>query len=180
MFFIIYQQSDYRALFWYCNHAALLFGVAFLIDNIDIVKALINIGFLPQLFWVIDFFSKVLFNTYVFNVTDYVFNDTTYLSALVISFNHIFLIGVALYTTYKYKTSNKSVWYSFMYIMILFIITMLFTNPIDNANCVQYFCAYPLITGLFYRVLWPILAFSLMVLPTYYIQHLLYKWSQKP
>lgn len=184
MFFLIlqffvflgnYNSERYDVFFWFCNHTPLFFGLAFIFKKTDIIKGLINVGFLGQFIWTLDFFSKIFFDTHIFKMTMYVFEDPNGLWVLLPIGIHIFSTNVALYHTYKNETTSDSLLISLLYILFLYFSTILFTIEENNINWVFKIGAIINISFDYYTSLWPAMVFFLLVIPTYIIQKILYK-----
>ncbi len=181
-FFVIlgnYFSDRYDVFFWFCNHTPLFFGFAFLLKKRNIIKGLINVGFLGQFAWLMDFTGKLLFDVHIFKMTEYVFEDPNGLWVLVPIGIHIFSTNVALYFTREKKPNITTLLYSLIYIMFLYAGTLTYTLPERNVNCVVALCGALDLTPANYTNFWPILAFFLVVLPTQGIQYLVYNLSKK-
>lgn len=169
------QRPD--VLIWFCNHTPLFFSIGFFFKNNDITKSIINVGLIPQLIWIIDFLGKIIFNTYIFDVTRYIFEDFTGLALVGSILSHIFATILALYFTYKHKPISKIILVSFVYIVVLFFTTLFFTPVHENVNLI-YYVNIGNISFPGYTILWPVLVLIIIVIPTYYFQVFLYDWSK--
>jgi len=169
----------YNIFFWFCDHAPLLFSFAFFSKNKDFIKAMVNFGFLVQFVWVIDLVFKLFFDVHALRVIGYMFENELGFFVLVPLAIHMLSTNIAFLSTYKRKPNAKVLIYSAMYVMIIFALTITYT-PIDrNVNCVHEICGLRQYTFPSYTYFWPILVFSLMVLPTHGIQYLIYKYSKR-
>lgn len=182
IFFLIMQifiligninNEDYDVFFWFCNHIPMLFAISFYFNNHNMTKGLINIGFLAQLVWGLDFLSKLIFNTYIFNLTEYVFEKNSLWILLPISI-HLFSTNVALYLTRKEEPNQKTLEYSMIYVIILYIVTLIFTNPANNINWIYKIEANINYSNTLYTIFWPIITLVFIILPTQKIQELIY------
>lgn len=169
------SAGRYHVLAWFCNHAPMFFGVAFLIRNKTLINALINFGLLGQLVWVLDFLF-MLAGIEVLGVTSYVFEEEIY-SFLFQSMIHFLGVGLALLFTYSDRPTVKELRYSATYTIMLYLFSLLFADL--NVNCVSYICGMPDLTPPHYTLLWPFLIFAILVLPTHGIRHLLHRWLGK-
>ena len=70
---IFFVTAIWQNVFWWCDHAVLILGLAILFRNTFWLTAELNIALLPQILWSFDFFSKVFFNKFIFGVTAYMF-----------------------------------------------------------------------------------------------------------
>lgn len=173
-----YRASRFDGLFWFCNHTPLLIGISFLIGRKDFIKAIINVGFLPQLIWTVDFLGRLFFGTCLFDVTQYVFEGLNGRDVLVAIITHMFAINIALFLTRKQKINKKVLLYSAVYLVSLLVVSFIY-SPVDkNVNFIKYFGA-PAYTFPGYTALWAVLAFVIVVVPTYFIQKGIYKISTR-
>lgn len=174
-----FQADRYDVFFWFCNHTPLFFSFAFFLKKRDIIKGLINVGFLGQFAWTLDFLGKLLFNVHIFNMTGYVFTSEKGFWVLLPIIIHIFATNIALYFSRKKKPTIKTLFYSMLYLMFLFGATLTYTDPQRNVNCIYALCGAVDLTFNNYTNFWLVLVFFLVVLPTQGIQYLLYRYSTK-
>ena len=173
----IYSGNFYNFL-WFCNHAPLLFGIAFLIKKHQLVKALISVGFLGQLIWFLDFFSNLVFGSFLFRITEYVF-ELQGIGLIATISAHVLSTFIALYMTYKEPVKIHSLYISLIYLTILFIVTYIIVPPHFNVNCANYLCGFENLEIPLYRFILPIGGVLIFILPTYYFQDYLYRLSKK-
>ncbi len=179
-FLLIYlalKIDNLPVLFWFCNHTPLLLALSFYFKKPQLIKSLLNVGFLFQFFWTIDFFSKILFNKYIFGTTEYLFAEPYGWMVIIPILSHIVMMNLVLITTIKIKPQFTNLFYSTIYILFLFAFTVNFT-PVDvNINCVHKVCNLGY-TFQGYTYFWPLFTFFLIILPTHIIQNLLYKLNE--
>ena len=176
--YYLINEGRMTVLIWFCNHSPLLFSLAFFLKNKGMVKGLINFGLLIQIIWVIDFFNVTVTGNSLFGLTNYIFESENFASFFAPIVVHMFGVIVAFLFTFKEKPSKKDLVYSGVYILIIYFVTLFFTRPELNINCVQKFCAEEL-TFKYYNFLWPILSFAIIVLLTQGIRYLIWKNVQK-
>ena len=174
-----FMTDRYDVFFWFCNHTPLFFAFAFFLKNTNVIKGLINVGFLGQFAWTLDFLGKIFFDFHIFNMTTYVFENPNGLWVLVPIGIHIFSTNLALFFTYKKKPNLLVAFYSLLYIIFLYASTITYTLVERNVNWVFQIgstvgYAHPLYTNF-----WPLIVFFLIAMPTHGIQYLLYRWSKK-
>lgn len=174
-----YYVYEYNIILWFCDHAPLLFAIGFFFKNKDIIKSIINFGFLTQFIWIIDFIAKIFFNINALGITTYMFEGELGNFVIVPLLIHIFSTNLALIFTYKNKPTKKALIYSAIYIIIIYILTLSFTPLNENVNCIKEICGTNGYSFSFYTLFWPILVFITIVLPTHFIQYLLYKYNKK-
>ncbi len=166
-------------LLWFCSHAPLLFGIFFIKKNFDAIKAVICVGLIPQLIWLVDFLGKTLFGEFIFGVSDYMFLDILRFSYITGIFEHFFSSLLALILVYKYKPRKKVLIYATIYLALILIFTVSFSEPEQNFNLTKHMMLFDEFTFPGYTYAWMILAFIIVVIPTYYLQVFLYKLSQR-
>ncbi|MCH8519198.1 MAG: hypothetical protein LAT82_00395 [Nanoarchaeota archaeon] len=156
--------------YWYCNHIPILFSLAFFFKQYQVVKGLIGVGLIPQVLWILDLMLYGLFSYQLFGFTQYFFeleSSTQMISVLII---HVFSSLLAFLLTISVKPNYKSLITSLVYVLFLQLITLIFTDPSLNINCVQEICGLENFTPLLYKYYFFILTFIVMVLPSYFIQ----------
>lgn len=171
-------EGSITILIWFCNHSPILFSIAFFLKNKGMIKGLINFGLLVQIVWIVDFFNVIITGNSLFGVTNYLFESENFSSFFVPIVVHMFGVLVAFLITFKEKPSKKDLIYSGTYIVLLYLITLIFTNPEFNINCIQKFCLEE-ITFPYYTLFWPVGAFVVVVLLTQGIRYLIWKRYSK-
>lgn len=173
------NTNTYDIFFWFCNHTPILFSIAFFLKNIDIIKTLINIGFLIQFIWFLDLLSKIFLGFHILGITEYLFLRENLLANSISVIIHLFTTSIAILFTYKNKTKNIVLIYSFIYLIFLYFSTLIFTQVENNINCLYLICSLESLTFPFYNIFWILIMFVIIILPTFYFQKLLYFLSQK-
>jgi hypothetical protein len=179
IFSINLQADDKSFYFWFCNHIPILFSLAFFTKQYQLVKALISVGLLPQLIWILDLTLYGIFDITLFGFTNYFFTLESTLKMFSTLLIHVFSTLLALLFTYKIPVESKSLKLSFLYLIILSIVTFLFTKSSSNVNCLHQICGIESLTPPLFPFLWPIITFLIMVIPAFYLQKLLSKLSRK-
>jgi len=172
--YLAYRINDLPRLFWFCNHTPFILALLLYFRKKYIIKGIINIGLIFQFLWTIDFISKALFGFYLTGTTRYLFEGSFGWLIIIPVLIHIFSTNLALYFTYDSKPNIKALFYSLIYIIVIYGITLSFTSIETNINCVRTICgvSYSFDT---YTNYWPALAFFLIVIPTQLIQFVFYK-----
>lgn len=179
VFFGNYQSSSFDIFIWFCNHTPLFFAIAFFLKKKEIVKSLINVGFLAQFLWTFDFLSRLLFGFHIFGFTTYVFESGEGFFILIPILIHIFATNIALYFTFKSKNPPIILFYSLIYLLFLYGTSLAFSDPNLNLNCVHQICGAVDKTPDWYTAFWPLITFFLVVIPTYLLQIVLYRLYRK-
>ncbi len=174
----VYKIGNNSILYWFCNHTPIMFSLAFFFRKKEIIKSLINVGFIPQLIWTLDFTVRLTTGEVLLGITNYVFEKNGFWVMLPILV-HLFSTNMAIIVMHNENPTLKSLYYSLFYLVVLFLISILFTNPEANINCIYEVCGFD-ITFKGYTYLWVFIAFSLIIIPTYFFQRLLYFYFNKP
>jgi len=177
LFVILRNGFNYQNLIWFCNFAPILFAISFFIKKPHLIKALINIALIPDILFLIDFFSSSLFNFGIFGrVQPYLQENFLFIVATVILHLVAFL---ALFATYKIKPKKETLLYSACLILFTYIITFLFSSQGSFYNYVYGtrpgYVSIRYIPYMVITLLWPVLVFIFLVLPSQGIQYLIYK-----
>ena len=161
-------------LVWFCNHASIILGIAFLFRSSFWVTAEINIGLIPQLLFSIDFLGKLIFDKFVFGFTDYMFSPHFGKIFFILSWNHVFMMPIALIGLYFLK-ARKDAWKgSFIHGLLLIPLSYIFANGM-NLNCMHESCVPFIPTTQFYNLYWPPIMLIGIIIPT----QLLIYWGYK-
>lgn len=162
-------SGQYMDYLWFCDFAPILIILAFVVKEDQLVKAIINIGFLTQFYVLICLiFGLFSIETGVFEVADSLSYGKFYtITELLI---HIIPINIIFFLTYEKETNRKSLIYSAIIITLMFIVSRIFTLPYRNVNLSYniFGISFPIYI---YFPLWFILTFGLIILPTYYFQN---------
>ena len=168
--------DNYLFFFWYCDFVPILLSIGFFIKKTNFIKALINVGFLPQILFLIDFINNMITGKSLFLLTNELFSAGPFfiISTFVIHLSTSF----ALLFTYKKEPNKRALYYSALILVLIYAMTLSFTpsngdvNFIYNSsNGLHDFVAYVP----YYTELWVFLAFVLLILPTQLVQHIIYK-----
>jgi hypothetical protein len=164
-------------LLWYCNHAPLLFALAFMARSAQVSKGIISVGLLAQTAWLADFFTRLVFGFYLFKITDYVFVEPLSVSNAVVIAIHTAVVPLALALTYNIRPRAVSLLYSLAYIAALYGITLLFTPAALNVNCVFQTCVFKtLLSFPQYTALWPFFM-AILAIGGYTVQKWLHSYA---
>lgn len=161
----------------FCNHIPLLLGLALLFDWTQFAKAILNLGIVIQGAWLIDFLVRLVFGFYLFDITEYIFTGPFFAVPNVVSIiEHSLTMFIALAVTYNIRSKPISLVYSFLYMAALYVVTLAFTPPVQNVNCVFQACIFQSVLAVpQFTALWPALVMVVAALG-YAIQSLLYRF----
>ena len=115
LFFVIrtiflIKDGSFQDIFWLCNHAPLIFGIAILFRSSFWITAEISFVFIGVLVWVIDYFSKIIFDFHIFGSTAYLFLITNQGFFYVTSLIHLFSLPLAIWALLLIKKKEPSAW----------------------------------------------------------------------
>lgn len=159
---------------WYCNNVLFLFALAFYFRWYQFIKGLINVGFLGQLVWLVDVASFFFFGEFLFGFSEYLFDMENAFLVATTFIIHICSSFLALFFVYDKKTRVSSLYVSAAYVLALYGLVLLFTDPASNVNCVYAVCGLEdELTIPFHVFLWPFAVFTLFILPVFGLQYLL-------
>ena len=173
-FLIIYINillDDFILIFFLCNHISLFLAYGFLTKNIQLIKGLISVGLIPQLIYIIEFFSELFFNTNIISSTGNLFSYDL-IEFIITLLIHFSTLTLAFYFTMKNKIKLSSLVYSIFYIIILFTTTILFTPKSYDLNCIFNSCGISFLQFPQILYFWIPITIIFIIMPTYYIQKL--------
>lgn len=173
-----YLFDDQILFFYYCNHIALFLAIAFFMRNIPLIKAFISTGLIIQLIYLADLIAMLFFNTPLTGSTAYLLNYSLF-PFIITLLTHFGTVFVALIFIFREKNKIISLIYGFLYLCFLYLTTILFTPKGYDVNCVYNACgaSYMYFNG--FTTYWIFIVFIILVIPTYYLQELLYYLSKK-
>lgn len=160
----IYTETT-NFIIWFCNHTVIILGLAFLFRSRFWITAELSIALIPQVFWSMDFLSKLLFNKYIFGFTSYMFSPDYNPLLYYLSLDHLIITPIALIGLWYL---GKPVWAwegSLLHGVLLMIPSYIFANG-DNLNCMWKSCVPFIPTTTLYPILWPLIFVFLVILPT--------------
>jgi len=138
-------------IFWFCYVSLFLIGLGISTKNSLLLQSQINILLIPQMIWSIDFFYRLFTGQTFWGITDYFFLQGG-LSQKIVSIQHIYTVPLTLYMLSLIKINKKDAWkYSFIQITVIFFLSLFFTNPNKNVNCVFKSCLPFIQTNSYYH-----------------------------
>jgi len=158
----------------FCNHTSIILGLAFIFRSSFWITAELNIGLFPQLLWSIDFLSKLIFNRFIFGFTNYMFFPDYPKALYILSWNHVFIVPIALLGLYFLNTPKKDAWKgSLLHGILLIPLSHIFDNR--NLNCMLESCVPFIPTNALYKIIWPFIMLIIVIIPTNFLLHWVYK-----
>ena len=166
--------SGYLSFFWYCDFTPIIFSILFFARKDQMIKGLLNIGLFAQLGYAIILIYKMMTGVallgFVFDFT----GPFYMVSSLII---HLSTLVVFL-TNYRVEPKKISLFYSLVFLSVIYFVVLMFTSP-NNAISGDYNFIY--YSGLlsphikYYTSMWILLGFTVVTLPTYFFQVLIYR-----
>lgn len=141
-------------IFWYCDHVSLLYFFAFYFKRPQVVIGIMQVGLVVQVLWLFDFIGHLL-GINILNAADYMFIGNFGYVKVVTLLVHIIIPISVLHWIGGIKPRVFSLVYSALYICLLFIITLNFSPPEKNINCVFGPCV-SFIPSWHYTFFWPL------------------------
>ncbi len=172
----LFWTKDYTGIMWSCNLVPIIFAFSFLTKNFRLIKGTLNYIFIPHLVFVIV--SLIYFSTGL-NLINIQLGYTSFSVGFRAILFHLFSANVALFYSYKIKSDKKSIIYSAIIFLIIYILTILLTPPALNIN---FLSSSKVIIGVdvpFLKLIWPFFVFTIFVVPTYFFQKYLFKISTR-
>ncbi|MEM3074381.1 MAG: hypothetical protein QW727_00335 [Candidatus Pacearchaeota archaeon] len=165
VFFLFYGLfaigfSIYRGkpdwIFWFCYISMTLIGIGALMKDGKLIASQINLVAGYLIVWDIDFFYLLIIGKPLWGVTDYFFRELMPIARL-ISIEHFFLLPISLYLLYEIKTEKGHLRLSLIQGTIIYILTIVLTNPRYNVNCAFNSCV-TFLPEKYYQLTWYILS----------------------
>ncbi len=135
---VFFTVATWQNVFWWCDHAVLIMGLAILFRNRFWLTAELNIALIPQFLWSIDFFSKLFFNKFIFGFTAYMFEG--HWAFKLLSYQHLFVFILALIALILLGNADKRAWIGSLIHGIFLFIAGLLIPAYYNINCVHKNC----------------------------------------
>lgn len=172
-------HPEYNSFLWFCDFVPILILIGLYLNYNQFLKALINIGLISHILIVIDLIVLLIFNYSLSGIAESVLR-TGKLDIFVFILLHSFTIIPLLYFNYKIEPKQRCVLYSFIFILILHIITINFArlelNVNSSFNCPSFVCS--ILPLPFYKWFYPFYFLLILIIPTYIIQLLIYYISK--
>jgi hypothetical protein len=134
---ILFFSTNYiQGLFWGCYIGILIITISIFLKNSDLLCSQIFLILIPDLLWILDFFSQILFGNSIIGL-DNSFFTSPFLSRKILSLHHLLtpiLSLTALSLLRPPKKFSKSLLISFIELFLIFVISP-YLNFKDNINC---------------------------------------------
>lgn len=162
---------------WFSDIALIVVTIALWMENRFLVSMMAVGVLLPELVWIIDYFSRLLTGSHLFGLgaTSYMFNEKISGFIRVLSFIfHVYLPVVLLWMLYRLRFHEMSWIAQTILAWVVLPICYWFTDPVQNINWVFGPGSSPQqwLSGPLYVALLMILLPLLIYIPS----HFLFKW----
>lgn len=170
--------GEYYSFLWYCDIMPFLFAIGFFFGKEDLIKSAINIGLIPQFAFSIDFLAYIVSGKSLWGFfSPLLIYPAPYIGVSVII--HLFSSIVAFALTYRIKIRKETLFYSFIIMAVMDFLVLGIVHVPNNINYIQSPGGIIPFVIPFYSVLQPILAFIVVILPTYFLQKAIAKYFSK-
>lgn len=140
-FFVGYSIGGFEQLLWFSYIGLFLTGIGVFFRKPYLVASELAILLIPAIFWNFDFFYHFFTGNSLFGITDYLFIRSEPILSDIVSYQHIFLIPLALISLWFMKLKRNDFWIlSIIQVSVVFIVIRLFTTPVNNIGCVYESC----------------------------------------
>ncbi len=162
-FFNVFYYGDISIIFWFCYLSVPLAGVGILLNNSTLVKSQLYILAIPDLIWTIDLIYYLLNGRSFLGIIDYLFLPGHILPKIV-TLQHIITVPIMFYSLILFKNEKTESWkISIFQVMLVFILTKIFTSQEANINCVYNLCGSLYANlGMLYPFLWFAMSFLMI------------------
>ncbi len=156
---------------WLCYASLILIGAGMFFRKTYLIILQLNIIFIPILFWNLDFFYRLFTGKFLFGITEYFFAGGVNSLGNFISLSHVIILPLSVFFLYNYKIKRNDLWmFSFIEIILFFILSFFLTSPDLNTNCVFYSCInFINFTGAHYYFIWFFLNFIMIFITNYFL-----------
>lgn len=157
---------------WFCYIGLILTGFGIFYRKDFLIVSQLNILLIPLIIWNIDFFYELFTGKSLIGITHYFFIETL-IAPRFITLQHVYVIPVMIFCLCLIKIKSKDTWkFSFIEMLIIFIVSRLFTNTAENLNCVFYSCANILfnIPPVIYGIGWTLVVLLMIIISDFIIK----------
>lgn len=138
----LFFNNETNRFFWYCYIGLIIMAIAMRKNSFLLVTQM-NILLLPTIMWTLDFIWFILTGNYILGISSPFFTYYSITQKL-LSLEHIVIPIFSILALYIIKIDERkiklSLIVSLIELYIIFFITRLISNPIENLNCVYQTC----------------------------------------
>ncbi len=158
---LLHLDAGLAPILWFSYIGLIVLAIGCFRRDGSLIASQLCILAIPYIVWNIDFFTYLFSGSSVWKTADYIFTSGA-LFGRIISLQHIFNIPLSLFALYLTGLARKDFWkISISEVVILFFASRLFTDPMQNVNCVYHNCA-TFDLGIWYPLQW-FLAYAVMI-----------------
>ncbi len=171
VYYSFIAQGAYSSLLWMCYIAMIIMAVGIIQRKSNLIVSQMMILLIPDLLWIIDFFSILITGNSLLGVSKYFFVGNRTILQEILSLQHFYTIPLSLWalSIIKIKRNYKPLIISSAEIVILFFLS-LFIFPlihVDSAiNCLpnSIGCTFMQFTPLIpYPIMWLMISLSFVI-----------------
>jgi len=167
----LYKQTPSQ-IFYICYIGMVLIGVGILTRRSFIILSQIYILAIPLLIWDIDFIHWIIFNSPLWGITDYFFLNLSATLDRFVSLQHLYTIPLSIYAVKLIGMKRKDAWkWSFIQLIIVFLVVTNFSASKLNINCVFYSCTNTNYGFLPYVLVWFLASFGMIIVTSLILNH---------
>lgn len=156
----MYYQHPTQILYL-CYFGLIFIGIGILTKRSYIIMSQVYILAIPLSIWSIDFLYQLILNKPLLGITDYFFLNSGIYLWKITTLHHLFTVPLAIYAASLIGLKKKDAWiWSFIQIILIFIVVTLLSDPELNINCVFNPCIN-VYFGLPYRLTWFLIIFTM-------------------
>jgi hypothetical protein len=162
-FFNVFYYNDFSIVFWFCYLSLPLVGIGILTNSSALVKSQLYILAIPDFIWTVEFVSHLINGRSILGFVDYLFLAGDVLPKIV-TLQHIIALPIIFYSLVLLKNKETGSWkISVAQLSVVYLLTLIFTSPDANVNCVYDICGYfSLNLGAWYVLLWFAVSFLMV------------------
>lgn len=154
-----------------------IIGLGFLTRSGDVIASQLNILAASLIIWSIDFVYLFTTHRSLWGITDYFFGQASSISSFV-TLQHLYTLPITLIGLSYLGLKRKDFWrVSILQVTILFAVILLFTDPVNNINCVFESCFAGIAFDHYYFVVWFVAVFAMIFVTDRVLVSLFYKKS---
>ena len=162
--YMIVTESTILNIFWLCNHIPLIIGISILFRSSYILIAETSLLLIGSAAWILDFFSKLLFDKYLLGFTTYIFEGSS-VALSVSTISHLTILPLAITAIFLIGKPEPKAWhFSIYHSMIIFVISFL-VGTTYNLNCFFRTCISWLPNFQFYTLISFTIYLTIFVIP---------------
>ncbi|MAE42732.1 hypothetical protein CMO93_03095 [Candidatus Woesearchaeota archaeon] len=138
--YFLLTNEHFSQVFWFCNTGIYLLAFGFYFRKSIILTGILIGALVAQIPWVLDFLVQLFTDYSLFGVASYMFDYSFNNIRFYVELDHLFIIPIAIYGTYKLGFHKYGWVFAAIVTLILNAAAYNFSSLEDNVNCVFYSC----------------------------------------